>query len=169
MTKLSFTILEDLSVTRLLFLDTSDYSATPISPTLHVKFPDFKKIHSTPIQFGQINIINTLRLKYVDCVTDFPDGVYEFTFETGNKSCVVESAYFRTTSAWKKLDAALQNFDFNNKDLLEKFNKINLYLRGAEAVVHVNQLQAQQLYKEAINLLNCFNKNVSMLTKQCCN
>jgi hypothetical protein len=167
-TVLSFSVLEDLNVSRLLFLDTSDYSSIPVSPTLHVKFPDFKKIYTIPINFGQINIINTAGLKYSDCLMEFPDGVYELTYEVNNESCKIKNIYFRTTKAWKKLDEVLRSADFSNKELLDKFNRINLYLRGAESVVSEDQTQAQELYKEADNLLNCFNKNVRVFEKDCC-
>lgn len=168
MSSLDFTILEDLSVKRLLFLDTSIYKNTPISPTLHVKFPDFKKIYTTPIQFGQINILNTERLGYSDCPMEFPDGVYELLFETNNGTCQDKKIYFRTTRAWKIVDEILNTADFDNKDLLDKFNKINLYLRGAESAVKTDVRQAQEYYKEATNILNCFNRNVRMFEKSCC-
>lgn len=166
MTELKFTIIEDLDTSRLLFLDTSDYSVAPVSPTLHIKFPDIKKIYSTPIQYGQINILNTKRIGWSESITEFPDGVYQLEFEIDNKRCSVSTAYFRTTKAWNMLDNALNTKDYN-KDLLEKFNKINLYLKGAESTVKTDGFQAQQLYKQAIDLLNCF-PNVRMLKNNKC-
>ncbi len=151
---LDFTILKDLNPTRILFLDT--HTKSPVSPTLHIKFPDFKKEYSTPIQYGEINILNTQRMGYTDSIIEFQDGTYEFTFEINNKSCIEKKKIFITTQAYSKLNEALKNFDYTNKDLLEKFNKINLYLQASEAVVCINSQQAEALYKQADNLLKCF-------------
>lgn len=170
MTQLSFSILNDLDTSRLLFLDTSDYGSLPTNPTVNIKFPDFeKRIYSSKIQFGEINVLNTVKLGYTDCITEFPDGIYEIEFELPTANCKISQTIFRTTKAWKLLDEVLQTADyFNNKDLLEKFNKINLYLHGAESVVKVNKYQSQQLYKEANVLLKCFDTNVRMFQKYGC-
>jgi len=165
MTTLDFILIKDLNPNRILFLDTSDYSSTPISPTLHVKFPDFNKEYSTPIQFGQVNIINTARLKFSESITEFPDGPYHLTFEVNNKQCRESKCVFITTKAYSQLSEMLTEIDYTNKDLLEIINKINLYLQGAESVVNSNETQAIELYKQATNLLKC---HVRMSVKQQC-
>lgn len=154
-----------------MFLDTSVYQEDVdiVSPTLYVKFPDFEKEYSVAVEPG-INILNTSRLAYTQCIAEFPDGVYCLRFEINNGDCSVTERYYRATSAWKRLDEILESNDWtNNKDFLEKFNKIQLYLRGAESVVKSNPQQAQQLYKQATEILNCFT-NVRMLKRECnCN
>lgn len=166
MTKLDFTILKDLSSSRILFLDTSDYSSSPVSPTLHIKFPDFKKEYSTPIRFGEINIINTSMLKFSEYNVDFQDGIYDMTYEINNKKCLVNKKIFITASAFSCLESMLEDSTSYNKDLLDKFNKINLYLHGAEASVD-NEKQALALYKQANDLLKCSNNNVWMRKSTC--
>lgn len=154
MTKLDFSILENLDVQRMLFLDTSEYTKNPALSRVSVKFPDFKKIYTTNINFNEINILNTARLKYSDCIIDFPDGVYEISYSIEN--CEISKTIFRTTKAWNKLRDLLKTADYNNKYLLETFNKINLYLHGAEAIVESNSTQAQELYKQAMSLISCY-------------
>lgn len=169
MTNLSFSILQDLNTSRLLFLDTSVYTSDPISPKLFITFPDFNKVYSVNINSQSINILNTQLLGYTNGISEFPDGVYKIKYQIGETGdeCIIENSFFRTTKAWNKLDILLQQEE-TNKDLLEKFNKINLYLRAAESLVCTNPYQAQQLYKQADNILNCYNKsNVRMFEKQC--
>lgn len=156
MSTLDYTIIEDLDSKRILFLDTSNYSSSPISPTLHIKFPGFQKEYSTPIRFGEINIINTSMLKFSQYPTEFSDGVYEFRFEINNGKCEVKRKEFITTEAYYKLNKMLSEKDENefNKYLLDKYYKINLYLHGAKASV-CDEQKALSLYKQAENLLKC--------------
>lgn len=166
MVQISFSVLQDLDPGRMLIVDTSIYGdeKIPFSPTLEVKFPDFKKIYKTEIEYSNINILNTARLGYTDCAIDFPDGIYELKYTASN--CSATQTIFRTVKAWNRLNILLQNADYNNKYLLNTFNKINLYLHGAESMVDVNQYQAQQLYKQAINLLNCNTDGMQLLKEQ---
>lgn len=150
---LDYVLLQDLEPQRILFLDVSEYASPPISPTLTVKFPDFKKVFSTPIEFGTINIINTKRLGFSEAHVDFPDGIYEFTFS--NATCEEKRKEFIITQALKKFTKIYDNFDPDNKDLLDKINKINLYLHGAKNEVNRNESQAEAYYKQATALLKC--------------
>lgn len=155
MSVLDFKIENDLNPNRLIFKDLSEYSDTPVSPTLHIKFPDFKKEYTTPIEFGTYNILNTERLGYTDCVTEFPDGVYELRFEINGGNCVIKKKVYVINQLLSKLEIALRNFDYSNKDLLEKYDKINLFLHGSQAVVCLNENQADGLYKQANEILKC--------------
>lgn len=153
--ELDFTIIKDINPRRILFLDTSFYNKAPISPKLHIKFPNFNKEYITPVQYSEINILNTERLGFTDCAIDFQDGVYTFTYEVNNRDCELTKKIFITTQAYNKLNTMLQNIDVNNKETLEKYNKINLYLHAAESLVCTNETQAEALYKQAENLLKC--------------
>lgn len=167
MAKLDFIILKDLTPQRILFFDASDYGEElPTAPRLHVKFPDFKKLYSTDISFSEINILTTKRLGFADHNLEFQDGIYDFTFETDGGKCEVQKSVYITTQAYKMLDDMLRNATSYNKDLLERYNKINLYLQGAEANV-CNELQAKSLYDEALNLLNCSNNGMRMQQRKC--
>lgn len=166
--KLDYTIIKDLNPKRIIFLDASEYNTAPISPTLHVKFPDFDKIYSTPIQFGEINILNTSRLQFADCNIEFQDGPYCFNFETNNKSCEYKRKEYITTQAYAELDELLNGADLTNKNLLEKITKIWIYLQGAESTVNTDENAAHQLYKQALNLLNCNNGLRMSKSKQQC-
>ena len=164
MTTLDFVILKDLNPNRILFLDVSEYEQKPISPRLSIRFPDFKQIYKTLIEPGTVNILNTVRLKFSDCITEFPDGPYCFTYEI-NEGCSLIKNVFITTKAHSVLDEMMSTMDYDNKNLLEKINKINLYLQGAESVINTNEEQAQELYKQALKLLNC-NHGVWVSSKQ---
>lgn len=161
--ELDFTILYNnnkccLNAKNIVFSDVSVYNNAPISPKLHIKFPDFEKEYSTSIQYGAINILTTERLGFSDCAIEFPDGVYTFTFEVNNKKCILKKKVYITTQAQIKLVNfinSLQLSDYNNKETLERINKINLYLHAAESGVCENQQQAEALYKQAENLLKC--------------
>ena len=153
---LDFEVYNSLNSKIIRFEDTSVYDVAPISPTLHIKFPDFKKIYSTPIAFGSINFINTAMLAFSEYSTEFADGIYEFVFEVNNRKCEVKKKVFITAQAYSKLNKMLEkvSYDNYNKDLLEKFYKISLYLQGAEASV-CDEQKASALYKQADNLLKC--------------
>ena len=172
MTKLKFEILESLDTEIMLFADYSDYSSAPTSPTLELKFPNLKKLYTTPVKYGEITTINTARLGYTDCISQFPDGVYEAKFSIGG--CYICKKVYRVTEAFSKLELMLRDKSATefNKDLLEKFNKINLYLHGAMATVEIDETQANALYKQATSLLDCnnlkFDKDVRMF-KKCTN
>lgn len=155
MTKLSFQIQKDLNPERLLFVDTSEYTSSPVSPTLHIKFPDLTKIYTTPIQHSELNILNTARIGLTDCITKFPDGPYCFNFEVDNKRCEVDQKEYITTQARKKLSILLDNIDYSNSTLLDKVVKIWIYLHGAESKVKSDQKTAQELYKQALKLIDC--------------
>lgn len=158
MKKLDFKIWDDINPNRILFSDLSEYKVAPVSPKLHIKFPNFEEEFSTPVQSSGINILNTERLKFTDCVIEFQDGVYTFTLENNNRENELKRKVFITTQAEKKLSEwinSLQLSDYNNKEILEKFNKINLYLQGAKIGVCSNQAQSEALYKQAEILLKC--------------
>lgn len=152
---IDFTLIKDLNPNRILFLDVSEYESSPISPTLHIKFPDFVKEYKTPIKFGELNILNTKMLQYANSNLEFPDGMYTFTFEIDNYYCQEKKNVFITTKAYSDLHEMLKTVEWDNKSVLEKINKINLYLQGAESVSDVSQANA--LYKQALTLLNCNN------------
>lgn len=156
MTTLDFLILKDLNPKRILFQDLSEYGNEPISPTLHIKFPDFDKIYSTPIEYGTLNILNTKRLGFTDCIVEFSDGVYEITLEVNNKKCELKRKVFIMTQALELLDKKLENVNYTNKETLEKYAKIQLFLHGATSNVCENTTQAEALYKQAFELIKCF-------------
>ena len=153
---LDYLLIKQLEPKRMLFLDVSEHKNVPLSPTLYIKFPGFKKEYSVSIDYSSVNILNTSVLKFTTGNIEFEDGVYEFRYEINNGKCEVRRKEFITTQAYAKLNEALKNFDFTNKDLLDKFMKISLYLQGAESVVCTNSQQAEALYKQADNLLKCF-------------
>lgn len=155
MTSLDFYIFNQLNPKRILFWDTSSYSKTPTDVILSIKFPDFKKEYSMPIQFGTTTSINTAAIGFTDCVVDFPDGIYEFTLAANNGTCVRKEKVYIITQALVKLDKMVQDVNLSNKDLLEKHAKINLFLHGAQANVCVNENQAEANYKQAWELLKC--------------
>lgn len=155
MTSLDFYIPNQLNPKRIIFQDLSSYGKTPTDVILSVKIPDFKKEYSIPIQFGQTTVLNTALLGFTDCVTDFADGIYEFTLSANNGSCVLKEKVYIITSLLEKLNTMIQNVNLSNKELLERYNKINLFLHGAQANVCVNENQAEANYKMAYELLKC--------------
>lgn len=151
---LDFYISPNLDPSRILFQDLSDYGdSVPSGVKLDVKFPDFTKIYSTPIQFSSLNKINTVMLKYTDCVVDFTDGIYEFEFHI--KNCSLKRKEYIMTQALKMLDEKIRNVDLSNKEILDKYCKIQLFLHGAKAHAECNSTQAEAHYKQALSLIKC--------------
>lgn len=151
---LDFYISPNLSPDRILFQDISDYGGSvPSSVRLDVKFPDFSKIYSTPVQFSSLNKINTVMLGYTDCITEFTDGIYEFEFHT--KNCSLKRKEYIITQALKMLDEKLRNVDISNKEILEKYCKIQLFLHGAKVYAECASSQADAHYKQALSLIKC--------------
>lgn len=138
---------------RILFYDISEYKGVPSSVSLDVKFPDFSKVYSMPVQFSSLNKINTAVLGYTDCIIEFADGIYEFEFHV--KDCSLKRKEYIMTQALKMLDEKLRNIDISNKELLEKYNKIQLFLHGAKVWSECNSTQAEAHYKQALSLIKC--------------
>lgn len=153
MTVLDFYLPPNLDPRRILFYDVSEYKDVPSSVSLDVKFPDFTKIYNMPIQHSTLNKVNTAILGYTDCIIEFVDGIYEFEFHT--KNCSLKRKEYIMTQALKMLNEKIQNIDISNKELLEKYNKIQLFLHGAKVYAECNSTQADAHYKQALSLIKC--------------
>lgn len=155
MTNLNFEIITNLNSDIILFADYSEYDGVPVAPTLYLKFPKLNKRYKTSISFGEFNFIDSVKLSYSSSRIKLPDGLYEAEYKVGND--ILKTKFYRITNALIKLDKLLKNttIDGFNKELLNKYNKINLYLHGAKSAACVNADQANSLYNQADNLLSC--------------
>lgn len=153
-TQLNFDIIEVINPQIFYFVDSSIYDQeSTLNTYIEVLFPDKKKPYKVNIDSG---ILNTLTTKHFekDCVSDFPDGIYKITMFSEDLDCSVTKYIFRNIKLLKRIDEELKDLDLTNKDVLNSYNKIAIYLHGTRIYVEENANLAKSMYKSAEEELN---------------
>lgn len=154
---------EDCGCKTISILDTSFYPTTPESPTLNISVPGYENYLTFPFVVGQVNIFNSYSLRITtsltdDCVSDIPDGIYDFTYSIcPNDVLYTTISHLRTC----QLEARLAKYwarvvtvcDTESK-VFKELDKIEILLKGAKSnAIICNPEKAIELYKKANDLL----------------
>jgi len=139
----------------LLFYDLSEYMEKPSVPVLEIKFPSFSDWYRTPIIPSQLNTITTSALKWTDTRGVFPDGVYETRYSVAPHDKVFKCQYYlRTVSYNCNIKSLLEKTSIEDKNKISLIYEIDKWVMVAKNIVEASPVQANELFKYAISLLN---------------
>jgi hypothetical protein len=167
---LDFEILDTDNTKIIVFIDASTYVDTnPEKPLLEVVLPGFNQYFLVNIAHSQVTIMNANTIGITNtfsndynCLSDLPDGVWEFTY----RICPYDKVYIkkyvlRAAQLNKKLNLVykqLENSDCSLKEdrkLKNKLTDINIFIETAKAYAEdCNQEKASNFYQIADKFTN---------------
>lgn len=153
MTKLDFSILETNNTETIVFVDESEYGENPIFPTLKIKFPNLEKDYFVIIKPEKVNVLFTNTVGYNNSKTEFPDGIYEFSYKIEKYNCLVVKRYLRTEKVFKQIKEFV-NLTNKDESFYEKLAEIYLILLSSKLEADKNPNQAVEGLKTVIKLLD---------------
>ena len=168
-----FQVLNNNDTKNLAVFDLSEWAHIDSEPAIiEIVLPGF----SDPVvhYFGKhsINYFNShsLGLSCGECgneeEVDIPDGVYEITVKGSPDKFRYHLSHLKTDSTRLELDALFMKLNFCknevDQDLLKRIQKIDLYIKAAEANIRYDNIcEAQELFFKAQDdikkLANCKN------------
>lgn len=153
-----FEVYESNNPKKLIVFDTSDWYHIEEKPAIiEVKVPGFTDTVSQYLDKGGANFLTSFTLN-LNCDTcsdeqDLPDGLYEITIKGSPSKFQNTKHFLRTTKTRIKLDemflkVGVECFktDEDVKKQIDELNKIQLFLKAAEANVRLDRTcEAQDL------------------------
>lgn len=170
---IDFQILTNYNPKYLVIVDTSDWQNLLGKPAIiEIITPGFSEPVVHYYDQEKVNVFNSvnLGLNCTNCgikeqdFNDLPDGIYQITVKGSPSNFQKTRHFLKNDSLRLKLDEAFMKINFSCKDfdknLMDKIQKIDFLIKGAEAHVRLgNQCEAQDLMfraeKEINKLKNC--------------
>lgn len=171
---LDFEILDSDNSKIIVFIDASTYiDKNPEKPILEVVLPGFNQYFLVNIAHSQINVLNANTLGITktfsdnyNCLTDLPDGIWEYTYRICPYDKVHTKKFvLRTALLNKKLNSIykkLENTDCSLKEdrkIKNKLTDIDIFINTAKAYAEdCNKEKSSNFYqiadKFATDLIN---------------
>ncbi len=156
---LNLEILKPSSCNYLLVLDTSTYPFTPTSATLKVYLPGYSNAYTfEDFTVSQVNSYNSYNfdLSVEDELTELPDGLYKFVFDTCPTTETLTVYHLRACKLRCRLAKLWAKcfLSCHDDEALLRLDRIEFLIRGAEANAEMcNPTEATNLYTKAYELL----------------
>lgn len=166
--KLDFQVLTIFDPKLITVVDTSYWGEIEGKPSIiEITMPGESKPVVHYFDKFKFNILNSHNLG-INCSTcsdivfsELPDGIYHITIKGSPDSFSITKQFLKTDSTRLKLDEFIVSTDLNchefSKELIERIQKINLFIEAAESNTRLGN------YEEAQQLLFRAQKHISKL------
>ena len=162
---LDFEILETGNPMTLVFVDSSQYMEPPDRPLLEVTPPGYTKYMLANVVPNQVNTFNSNTLGFpnsfqINHLAILPDGVWKFRFKICPYNYVFIDKYImRVTLINQRIDALYNKLrlegctDRTEAYILDELTKAQILIRGAKAIVNMDQKRATEYYRTASKIV----------------
>jgi hypothetical protein len=142
----------------LIFVDETNYSSKPDSPTVSVKFPSLAQTYTSIVYPCSTTVLNTSVLNYCDDIIDMPDGLYTITYSfEPHQYNTITKKIMKLDRAKNSIKSLFKTEDIN-EELIHKLYKLDTFIEASEYLANIDSDKAVQYFEfiqKEIKKLNC--------------